>query len=213
MVVTDVNAEGNSVVYTISVEDKVWKSMSINKDVVNAQKDMARIISYIGKELVQNCIKDGMGIKYVYVSSDTKKVLKETQGESITFHRAFDMCKDPFQALEDIIELGCDRILTSGQQPTAEEGIPLIKKLVEQAAGRIIIMPGCGINPQNIRKIAEETGATEFHFSGRKAMESPMKYRNSKVSMGGTVKIDEYSQMVTDAEVVRAAIKALTIEK
>lgn len=142
-----------------------------------------------------------------------KKVLKETQGESITFHRAFDMCKDPFQALEDIIELGCDRILTSGQQPTAEEGIPLIKKLVEQAAGRIIIMPGCGINPQNIRKIAEETGATEFHFSGRKAMESPMKYRNSKVSMGGTVKIDEYSQMVTDAEVVRAAIKALTIEK
>lgn len=82
MVVTDVNAEGNSVVYTISVQDKVWKSMSINKDVVNAEKDMARIISYIGKELVQNCIKEGMGIKYVYVSSNTKKVLKETEMSS-----------------------------------------------------------------------------------------------------------------------------------
>ena len=79
MTVTDINVEGNTVVYTISVQDKVWKTMSIDKDVVNAEKDMARIISYIGKELVQNCIEDGMGIKYVYVSSDTKKVLKETE--------------------------------------------------------------------------------------------------------------------------------------
>ena len=138
-----------------------------------------------------------------------KFLMEDTQGKSVTFHRAFDMCRDPFQALEDIISLGCDRILTSGQQATAVEGIPLIKRLVEQAAGRIIIMPCGGINPQNIRKIAEETGATEFHFSGRKAIESRMQYRNPKVSMGGTVHIDEYSKLVTDPEVVKAAMEEL----
>lgn len=138
-----------------------------------------------------------------------KELIKTAKGKSVTFHRAFDMCSDPYQALEDIIELGCERILTSGQQATAEEGILLIKQLVEQAAGRIIIMPGGGINSMNIRKIAEETGATEFHFSGRKAVASPMLYRNHKVSMGGTVHIDEYSRMVTDPEMVKAAFEEL----
>ena len=138
-----------------------------------------------------------------------KPLIENTNGKSVTFKRAFDMCRDPFQALEDIIELGCDRLLTSGQQTTAEQGISLIKQLVEQAAGRIIIMPGCGVNPQNIRKIAEETGATEFHFSGRKAIESLMRYRNPKVSMGGTVHIDEYSRMVTDPLLVKTAFEEL----
>ncbi|MBQ7554802.1 MAG: copper homeostasis protein CutC [Bacteroidaceae bacterium] len=133
----------------------------------------------------------------------------KVKGKGVTFHRAFDMCRNPFQALEDIIALGCERILTSGLQATAEEGIPLIKKLVEQAAGRIVIMPGCGITPQNIRKIAEETGATEFHFSGRHAVGSPMQFRNPHVSMGGTDQIDEYSRLVTDPAMVKAAWKAL----
>ncbi len=138
-----------------------------------------------------------------------KKLIKVAKGKSVTFHRAFDMCRDPFKALEDIISLGCDRILTSGQQNVAERGVSLIKKLIVQAAGRIIIMPGSGIVPQNIRKIAEETGATEFHFSGRKSVESPMMYRNPMVSMGGTLRIDEYSRFVTDPEVVKAAIDSL----
>ena len=138
-----------------------------------------------------------------------KKLIKAAKGKSITFHRAFDMCRDPFKALEDIISLGCDRILTSGQQTVAERGVSLIKSLIEQAAGRIIIMPGGGVNPQNIRKIEEETGATEFHFSGRKALESLMRYRNPKVSMGGAVHIDEYSRFVTDPKVVKAAIESL----
>ena len=71
---------------------------------------------------------------------------------SVTFHRAFDMCRNPQEALEQIIELGCHRILTSGQEATAEKGIPLLKELVELADERIIIMPGCGVNPKNIRK-------------------------------------------------------------
>lgn len=135
-----------------------------------------------------------------------KKLMNAVGNMSVTFHRAFDMCRDPKEALEQIIELGCDRILTSGQEVDAVTGIPLLKKLVEQADGRIIIMPGCGINPSNIREIAEQTGTHEFHFSGRSTYESGMIYRNTKVSMGGTVKIEEYQKNVTDPEIVKAAV-------
>lgn len=85
---------------------------------------------------------------------------------SFTFHRAFDLCSDPFQALEDIIECGCNRILTSGQENKALEGIELIAKLVENAGNRIIIMPGGGINAENVRLFLEK-GAKEVHASGR----------------------------------------------
>ena len=128
---------------------------------------------------------------------------------NVTFHRAFDMCRNPKEALEQIIELGCTRILTSGLEANAVKGIPLLKELVEQADGRIIIMPGCGVNPGNIRQIAEETGAIEFHFSGRSTYESSMIYRNPNVSMGGTVKIEEYQKDITNPDIVRAAVREL----
>ncbi|MBN2730084.1 MAG: copper homeostasis protein CutC [Bacteroidales bacterium] len=84
---------------------------------------------------------------------------------SFTFHRAFDLCPDPFQALEDLIDCGIDRILTSGQQDKATEGIDFIEKLVEKAAGRIIIMPGGGINAENVGLFLEK-GVKEVHASG-----------------------------------------------
>lgn len=84
-------------------------------------------------------------------------------GLGVTFHRAFDQCRDPFAALEQIIELGCDRILTSGQADTAFEGRELIAQLVQKAAGRIIIMPGAGITPDNLETIANDTKAVELH--------------------------------------------------
>lgn len=138
-----------------------------------------------------------------------KKLMNGVGEMSVTFHRAFDMCSNPKEALEQIIDLGIDRILTSGQEETAEKGIPLLKELVELADGRIIIMPGCGVNAGNIRKIAEETGTSEFHFSGRSAVDSGMIYRNSKVSMGGTVKIEEYVRELTDPDKVKAALNEL----
>lgn len=138
-----------------------------------------------------------------------ERLMKASEGMSVTFHRAFDMCRSPRKALEEIIALGCDRILTSGQQATAEKGISLLKELNVQADGRIIIMPGCGVNSDNIRKIAEETGASEFHFSGRSSIESKMNYRNPAVSMGGTVKIEEYSREITDHTKVEKAIGKL----
>lgn len=138
-----------------------------------------------------------------------KKLMNAVGNMSVTFHRAFDMCRNPQEALEQIIELGCSRILTSGQEANAVAGIPLLKELVKQADGRIIIMPGCGVNPSNIRQIAEQTGTHEFHFSGRSACESGMIYRNDKVSMGGTVKIEEYRKDVTNPDIVKAAVAEL----
>ncbi|MCR5886616.1 copper homeostasis protein CutC [Hymenobacter sp. J193] len=83
----------------------------------------------------------------------------------VTFHRAFDACPDQAQALEDVVSLGCQRILTSGGQATAEAGQAQLAALVAQAAGRITVMPGAGIRPDNIRALAARTGATEFHAS------------------------------------------------
>ena len=138
-----------------------------------------------------------------------KKLMNAVGDMNVTFHRAFDMCRDPKEALEQIIELGCSRILTSGLEANAVKGIPMLKELIELADGRIIIMPGCGVNPGNIIEIAEGTGAEEFHFSGRSSYESGMIFRNDKVSMGGTVKIEEYQRDITDPEIVKAAVNEL----
>ena len=93
------------------------------------------------------------------------KLMQEAQGMSTTFHRAFDRVRNPEQALEQIIDLGFDRILTSGLAPTAEAGIPQLRRLNEQAADRIILMAGCGVNENNIARIHRETSIHEFHFS------------------------------------------------
>lgn len=82
---------------------------------------------------------------------------------SVTFHRAFDDAADPFKAFEEIIALGCDRLLTSGQEPTAPQGRDLIKALVGRAAGRIIVMPGSGVTPSNVEELAAWCGVTECH--------------------------------------------------
>ena len=98
----------------------------------------------------------------------SRRLVSEATGLSITFHRAFDVCSQPAEALEQIVSLGCHRLLTSGQAPSAEQGIPLIKKLVEQSGGRLIIMPGAGVNQENARRILSETGAHEIHGSLRR---------------------------------------------
>lgn len=137
-----------------------------------------------------------------------RRLMAASFGLSVTFHRAFDMTRDPRQALEDIIELGCDRILTSGQQPSAFEGMELLSELQRQAAGRIILLAGSGVNPGNIGEIQSKTGISEFHFSARSLHDSAMQFRNPRVSMGGTVTIDEYRQPFTTAENVRKTIEA-----
>ncbi len=135
--------------------------------------------------------------------------LKKAAGNlSVTCHRAFDYVKNPSEALEQLIDLGVDRVLTSGQQPTALQGASLLGELVRQAKKRIIIMPGCGVNAGNIRELADITHAEEFHFSAREIQKSRMRLRNPALSMGNP-DMDEYAHPVTTAEKVKATIAAL----
>lgn len=133
-----------------------------------------------------------------------RRLIDAARPLSITCHRAFDVCRDPFVALEQLIDLGCDRILTSGQQSDAVKGIPLIAELVKRAAGRIIIMPGCGVRESNIAKIEAETGAKEFHTSARRIIYSRMEYRNENVPMGSNIVSSEFETVETDRRKVSA---------
>ena len=122
------------------------------------------------------------------------------------FHRAFDMCRDPLEALETLAELGIARLLTSGQAASAGDGAALIAQLVVRAAGRLTIMPGGGINEDNIAYIARTTGAREFHFSGRRNSDSRMLYRNPRLSLGDD---DDYVRWAASEERIQAIIEAV----
>jgi len=111
----------------------------------------------------------------------TKRLVDLAYPMEITFHRAFDRTKDALKSLEDIIDCGCQRILTSGQVPNAFDGKDLIKKLIEQANDRIIIMPGSGVRSNNIKELAAYTGATELHSSARKNIAGTMEFVNKNM--------------------------------
>ena len=132
----------------------------------------------------------------------TKLLVKEAWPMEVTFHRAFDVCNDPFQALEDIIECGIERILTSGQEKTAFEGIALIKQLQEKANGRIIIMAGSGINKSNINDIIDKTAVTEIHLSAKAKVPTKMEYKQNKLSMSGGEWANEEFYWASDVEVI-----------
>lgn len=126
-------------------------------------------------------------------------------GLGATFHRAFDMCADYTQALEDIIELGFERILTSGGKSTAVEGARVIADLVKQANGRISIMAGSGLTEINAADLVLFTGVNEIHGSLQSRVKSKMQFANDHIVMGSTIG-DEYAVDVTDAERVRTVI-------
>lgn len=136
-----------------------------------------------------------------------RRLIEAAKGLSVTFHRAFDLCKDPFKALEEIIAMGCDRILTSGQAHDAESGIGLIAELIKMASDRIIIMPGCGINPSNARKIMDATGATELHASCRAPFPSAMRYRKDNITMGSP-DVDEYIRMTASEDIIKKILES-----
>lgn len=133
-----------------------------------------------------------------------KQVRDEAQGLSITFHRAFDMCVNPLLALKQLTDIGIDRILTSGQQQTAEVGLPLIKHLIQQSQGPII-MPGCGIRLTNLHKFID-AGVQEIHTSAGHTIPSGMRYCKAGVNMNTDSDTDEFTQFCIDSDMV-AAIK------
>ncbi len=172
---------------------------------VERMEEDIRICRELGVDgVVIGCLKaDGS------LDLEANRRLKDVAGDmSVTFHRAFDRCADPMLALEQLCQLGIDRILTSGQQPTAQQGISLLRRLNAAADGRITILAGCGVNEDNIKEIQEQTGVHEFHFSARMPVKSRMRYANPDVYMGDK-DVDESTLMYTSAERVRATMAQL----
>ncbi len=137
------------------------------------------------------------------------EIVSAARPMAVTCHRAFDMTSDYRQALESLIDLGVDRVLTSGLKSSVPEGLDTIRELIKSADGRITVMPGCGINEENIREIVESTGAREVHFTAFQTLDSEMKYRNPEPFLGGARVPGEYELQVTDAGRVRSFIKAI----
>ena len=137
-----------------------------------------------------------------------QELIAEADGLSITLHRAFDMCRNPYEGLEQAIELGIDTILTSGQKQSAWEGRELLAELIEKANGRIDIMAGAGVSAAVIEKLIPATKGTSYHMSGKITLDSPMKFRKEGVSMG-LPSLSEYEIWQTSEEHVKAAVKVL----
>ncbi len=141
----------------------------------------------------------------------TRELIALARPLPVTFHRAFDMTRDPIEALGALIGLGVDRVLTSGQEPTVWEGVELIAALVRRAAGRIIVMPGGGITEKNIGRIVTATGVSEVHFATLTRIEGRMTFRNPRVFMGGTLRPPEYTQELTHRNDVARIIAAAKV--
>ena len=139
----------------------------------------------------------------------TRALMEPARPMSVTFHRAFDVTRDPFEAMETLIGLGVDRILTSGQEPAVLEGLDLIADLVRRAGDRVIIMPGAGITERNFGKIVAQSGAREFHVYAPATLEGRMTYRHSRVFMGGQLRPPEYTLSVTDPNRIRTFVREI----
>jgi copper homeostasis protein len=132
----------------------------------------------------------------------TARLVQLAYPMSVTFHRAFDRVQDPLQSLEDIVDTGCERILTSGRRPTVDDGVELIAQLVQAAGDRIIIMPGSGVRSGNIIQLAKVTEASEFHSSARVSVPSKMNYVNVEMN-------ESLQQIMVDGDEVRKMAEAL----
>ncbi|MBP1630474.1 MAG: CutC family protein [Bacteroidetes bacterium] len=128
----------------------------------------------------------------------TKELVELAKPLKTCFHRAIDMTNDYLQALEDIIECGCDRILTSGAENKAVDGIENLSRIQEKAKGRIEIMVGSGVSSDNAKLIYEKTNITHYHLSGKVLKDGKMTFRHPRVSMGSTPEVSEYQITITD---------------
>ncbi|MDR0544810.1 MAG: copper homeostasis protein CutC [Odoribacteraceae bacterium] len=138
----------------------------------------------------------------------TRELVELAAPLPVTFHRAFDMTRDPLAALEAIIDAGCARLLTSGCRNTVDEGLPLLRRLARQAAGRLEIMAGGGVNAANVPLLAR-AGVDAVHLSGKNSSDSPMTYRNPLVSMGRLPGIPEYARQFCDETKIAAVARAV----
>lgn len=127
-----------------------------------------------------------------------KELIAQARPLKVTCHRAFDMTRDPFEALEDCIDVGFDRILTSGQRAVASDGADLIGELIRKAGGRISIMPGSGVNENTVEAIVSTSHATEIHFSATAFRNSSMVFRNANIAGMGVEEGAEFKLRIVD---------------
>lgn len=168
------------------------------------------------EEDIRQCLHEGVdgvvvGALRADGSIDERAVarwVRAAEGMSVTFHRAFDVAANPADSLQRIIDLGCQRLLTSGQAATALQGCTAIAELCRQSQGRIIIMPGCGVNAGNAAEILRATGAHEIHASARSLCKSGMVYRHAGVSMGNTAD-DAFDRYETNAGEVASIVQQI----
>ena len=132
-----------------------------------------------------------------------KELIDRARPLKVTCHRAFDMTRDPYQALDDCIEVGFDRILTSGQRTVASEGVGLIGELIQRAEGRIAIMPGSGVNENTVEHIVSSTGANEIHFSATAFRDSAMTFKNLNIAGMGSDEGAEFRLRTVDPQRIR----------
>ena len=123
----------------------------------------------------------------------SKEIIELARPLAVTFHRAFDMTRDPYKSLEELIELGVDRVLTSGQEATVPEGADLLEELVQIAGDRIIVMPGCGITERNFPKLRAKIKAKEYHIYLPYETTSKMKFHPGHIYMGGLLRQSEFT--------------------
>jgi copper homeostasis protein len=140
------------------------------------------------------------------IDGRTRELVALARPLSVTFHRAFDVAAAPFGALETLIELGVDRVLTSGQEPSVLEGLPLIVELMKRAGDRIVIMPGGGITVRNVERIVAAARPREMHFAALEPVASGMKFRRAHVFMGGELRPPEYDRLDTSAALIRSVM-------
>lgn len=133
----------------------------------------------------------------------TRQLVELARPMSVTFHRAFDVARDPMQSLDALIDIGIDRLLTSGQEASVAEGADMIAELIQRAGNRLIVMPGAGFNERNVARIVAQTGAKEIHVTGFADVASGMRHRNERVFMGGTLRPPEYTREVTSSAAIQ----------
>ncbi len=177
-----------------------------NKDEIEIMRKDIRLFREYGADgIVIGCLTAQGKIDY----EASSRLIEEAKGLPITFHRAFDMCENPYEALDVLKRMSVQRILTSGGENTAVQGQKVLKQLVSDADGKIKIMVGSGVDETNIKSLAEYTGANCFHASLRRVFDGAMQYRKEGVFMGGLKQIPEFENKFSDEERIKKCLSEL----